>query len=160
MKRNWMLQAYFRWFDRSLDRAVRLGGRDQMERGEWNTLIGNLGEKLARKYLWKTGKKVLYHNFRAEGGGEVDVVFRDGEILVFGEVKTRTSQQFGRPARAVNRPKQRLIIRGANAWLRELNIPDVTFRFDVLEILLIEGEVPNIRHIKAAFQTPQKGLGR
>ncbi len=152
-------KIYFCWIDRELHKPAQLGDRGEMEMGEWNALIGDLGEDLATKFLWVSGKKVLYRNFRAAGGGEVDIIFRDSNTLVFCEVKSRTSEQFGRPAQAVNRAKQRLIIRGANAWLRELNLPDVLFRFDILEVLLREGEPPNIRHIENAFQTPQAGLG-
>ena len=159
MNTRWLRKAYFRWVDRSLSIPVHLGDRDSMETGEWNIMVGDLGEILAEKYLWASGNKVLYRNFRAEGGGEVDIVFRDKDTLVFCEVKSRTSQQFGRPSRAVNRAKQRLIIRGANAWLRELNLPSLLFRFDVLEVLLLEGELPDIRQIENAFNTPQVGLG-
>ncbi|MEM9283638.1 MAG: YraN family protein [Verrucomicrobiota bacterium] len=120
--------------------------------------MGKTGERLAAKQLWRNGRKVLYRNYRPRGGGEVDLVVRDGEILVFVEVKTRTSEQFGRPADAVDRTKQQLIIRGANAWLRELNHPEVIFRFDVIEVLLLEGESPEIRINEAAFTTSQVGL--
>lgn len=130
-----------------------------MTSGEWNALVGTTGERLAGKQLWRTGRKVLYRNFRPKEGGEVDLVYRDGDVLVFGEVKTRTRGEFGEPARAVDRAKQRLVIRGANAWLRELNFPDLLFRFDVIEVLLIPGEIPQIRINEGAFTTPQVGLG-
>ncbi len=159
MRGIWFRQYYYRWIDKALIRPVNLGNRNEMESGEWSAMVGKLGENLAAKFLWAAGKKVLYRNFTAKGGGEVDVVFRDDETLVFCEVKARTSEQFGRPSRAVNRAKQRLIIRGANAWLRELNLPEIMFRFDVLEVLLLEGEPPKIRLIENAFNTPQAGLG-
>ncbi|MEQ1841258.1 MAG: YraN family protein, partial [Verrucomicrobiales bacterium] len=125
----------------------------------WNAFVGTTGERLAGKQLWRTGRKVLYRNFKPREGGEVDLVYRDGEVLVFGEVKTRTRGEFGEPARAVDREKLRLVIRGANAWLRELNFPDLLFRFDVIEVLLLPGAIPQIRVNEGAFTTPQVGLG-
>jgi len=130
-----------------------------MTDGEWNAYVGSKGERLAGKHLWRTGRKVLYRNFKAEGGGEVDLVYREGNTLVFGEVKTRTRGEFGDPAKAVDRAKEKLVIRGANAWLRELNYPELLFRFDIIEVLLHRGEAPRIRVIENAFTTPQRGLG-
>ncbi len=152
-------QAYFRFVDSELDRVVDLPDRETMTSGEWNVFVGTTGERLAGKQLWRTGRKVLYRNFKPREGGEVDLVYRDGEELVFGEVKTRTRGEFGEPARAVDREKQRLVIRGANAWLRELNFPDLLFRFDVIEVLLLPGTIPQIRINEGAFTTPQVGLG-
>lgn len=117
--------------------------------------LGAQGEKMAVRYLKKHRHKVLYRNFRAPHGGEVDIVCRDkpNNELVFVEVKTRSHENFGRPLDAVNIHKQRLIIRGAMAWLRLLDMPDITFRFDVIEIIV--GEPPEIRHIENAFQLPE-----
>ena len=99
--------------------------------------------------------KVLHRNFRAPKGGEVDIVCRDGDVLVFAEVKTRTTLDYGRPASAVNRGKQRLITRGGLGWLRLLDFPEVNFRFDIVEVVLVEGEVPDINLIRNAFQLPE-----
>jgi len=154
-----LYQTYFRYIDRELDRIPVLPDRDSMTPGEWNAYIGITGERLAGKHLWSIGKKVLYRNFKPKGGGEVDIIYRDGEILVFGEVKTRSRGEFGGPARAVDRAKRKLIIRGANAWLRELNHPEVLFRFDIIEVLLHQGQAPQVRVSEGAFTTPQVGLG-
>jgi len=94
---------------------------------------------------------VLYRNFRAPRGGEVDIVCRERDTLVFVEVKTRSSDAYGSPAEAVNREKQRLITRGALAWLRLLDNPDLIFRFDIVEIVM-RGEVPDFNLIRNAFQ--------
>jgi hypothetical protein len=56
---------------------------------------------LACRFLRRNGYKVLYRNFRGRTGGEIDVVCRDNDTLVFVEVKTRTSEDFGRPLEAV-----------------------------------------------------------
>lgn len=154
-----ILQAWHRWIDRELDRAVALPDPDRMMQWEWNAYVGATGERLAAKHLWRTGRKVLYRNFRPDGGGEVDVVFRERDTLVFGEVKTRTRGEFGDPGKAVDRAKEKLVIRGANAWLRELGYPELLFRFDILEVLLLPGVPPKVRVIENAFTTPQTGLG-
>lgn len=107
------------------------------------------------KYLRRQGMKLLRRNFRAPRGGEVDIVCREGEVLVFAEVKTRTTLDFGRPASAVNKGKQRLITRGGMAWLRLLDIPEIDFRFDIVEVVLTDGEVPDINLIRNAFQLPE-----
>lgn len=154
-----LYQIYFRYWDRELDGIPKLPDRDAMSAGEWNAFVGGKGERLAAKLLWRSGRKVLYRNFKPKGGGEVDIVYRDGEILVFAEVKTRSRGEFGEPARAVDRGKRRLIIRGANAWLRELNHPELLFRFDIIEVLLQAGRPPQLRVSEGAFTTPQVGLG-
>lgn len=157
---TWFKQFYFRWCDKELDRTITHPNRDDVTDGEWNAYVGELGERLATKALWRTGKKVLFRNFRpVKGGGEIDIVYRDRNTLVFGEVKTRTRGQFGDPSRAVDKAKQELIIRGANAWLGELYDPQIVFRFDIIEVLLPDGALPDIRINEDAFTTPQVGLG-
>jgi len=114
--------------------------------------LGREGEGIAARHLRKCGYKILRKNFRAPHGGEVDLVCRHGKELVFVEVKTRSSEEFGRPFAAVDQKKRRLIIRGAMKWLRMLEMPDITFRFDVVEVLTAPpGEV---RIIENAFQLP------
>jgi len=118
--------------------------------------LGREGERLAKGYLRRRGFKILYRNFRAPGGGEVDLVCRDCQenTLVFVEVKTRTGRAFGSPGEAVTLSKQKLIARGAQAWLRMLDKPGIYFRFDIVEIL-IENDKPEINLIKAAFTMPE-----
>jgi len=120
--------------------------------------LGLKGEKLAARHLQRHGHKVLYRNFRAPHGGEVDIVCRDKRHneLVFVEVKTRSNEDFGRPIDAVNAKKRRLIIRGAMRWLKLLDMPDITYRFDVVEIVMTNP--PDIRHIENAFQLPDNYL--
>lgn len=117
--------------------------------------IGAFGERLAAHYLWAHGCGIIYRNYRAAKGGEIDVVCRDGDMLVFAEVKTRRSDLFGRPLDAVDAAKESLIIRGAMDWLRLLDRPEIFFRFDVVEVLLPEGEKPNVTWVKEAFGLPK-----
>ncbi len=84
----------------------------------------------------------------------MDIVCRDGDMLVFVEVKTRASVVFGWPAEAVNAPKQRLIARGALAWLRLLDDPAIPFRFDVVEVVIEDRKAPQINWIREAFTLP------
>jgi putative endonuclease len=115
--------------------------------------LGRLGEKLAARYLREQGFKILYRNFRAPKGGEVDLVCRDkgSNTLVFTEVKTRSSARFGDPSQAVTPDKQHLISRGALAWLRLLDNPDIFFRFDIVEVL-VEESATKVTLIRDAFQ--------
>jgi putative endonuclease len=114
--------------------------------------LGVRGEKLAARFLRRHGFKVLYRNFRGRHGGEIDLVCRDRDTLVFVEVKTRTRADFGRPLEAVNRQQQRRISLGGLTWLRLLGDPDILFRFDVVEVTLGEGAEPRIELIRNAFQ--------
>ena len=100
--------------------------------------LGRWGEVAAARHLRRAGYRILYRNFRARGGGEVDLICRDRRehTLVFVEVKTRRSEQFGRGMDAIDDTKRRLITKGAMAWLRLLEMPDVPFRFDVVEIII------------------------
>ena len=112
---------------------------------------GALGEKLACRYLKRNGYKILFRNFRGRRGGEIDVVCRDNDTLVFVEVKTRGRQDFGRPMDAVDHEKRKRISRGALAWLRMLDNPDILFRFDVVEVLIGDDAKPRIELIRNAF---------
>ena len=84
----------------------------------------------------------------------MDIVCREKDALVFVEVKTRRSADFGAPGEAVTASKQRLIARGALAWLRLLDNPQVLFRFDIVEIRMhgARGEATVIRN---AFTLPE-----
>jgi putative endonuclease len=117
--------------------------------------LGTRGEKLACQFLRRSGYKVLYRNFRGRSGGEIDIVCRDKDTLVFVEVKTRTREDFGRPFDAVDRTKQKRIARGGLAWLRLLDDPDILFRFDVVEVIIAEGAEPRVELLRNAFTLPE-----
>ena len=118
--------------------------------------LGTRGENLACRFLKKNGYKILYRNFRGRTGGEIDVVCRDRDTLVFVEVKTRTREDFGRPLDAVNRDKRNRISRGGLAWLRLLDDPDILFRFDVVEVIIAEGADPRLEILRNAFSLPKQ----
>ena len=103
---------------------------------------------------------MIYRNFRAPGGGEVDLVARERNVLLFVEVKTRTGEGHGRPLEAVNREKRDLIRRGAREWLRLLGTRQIPWRFDVVEVLLTDGEKPTVNWVRNAFGTEERRSGR
>jgi len=114
--------------------------------------LGRRGEKIAANYLRKNGYRILYKNFRSKRGGEIDLVCRDCHVaaLVFVEVKTRMTDAFGPPHYAVTLEQQDRIIRGAKEWLRMLSDPRISYRFDVVEVLM--KPVPVVTLIRGAFQ--------
>ena len=111
---------------------------------------GALGERAAKKYLQRRGLKFLTANFRS-ARGETDLIFRDGDCLVFTEVKTRSSEDWTRPAAAVDAERRRRLSHCALDYLRLLKNPRVKIRFDIVEVLLAEGGVREIRHLPNSF---------
>jgi putative endonuclease len=113
--------------------------------------VGAFGETVACAWLRAHGIKVLYRNYRAPQGGEVDIVARKGKLLLFIEVKTRRAGGIGRGLDSVNREKQLLIERGANSWLKLLKTRRIPWRFDVIEVVLTEGERPQVNLVENVF---------
>lgn len=113
--------------------------------------IGKYGEDVAAAWLRADGAKILARNHRGRRRGEVDIVARQGNLLLFIEVKTRRAGARIRPLDAVDRKKRTLIERGANDWLRRLRTRELMWRFDVIEILLTDGEKPVVKRIADAF---------
>ena len=111
---------------------------------------GRLGERAAKKYLKQQGLKFLTANFRSDRG-EIDLIFRDGDCLVFAEVKTRSSEEWSRPAAAVNAERRRRLTQCALDYLRLIKNPAVKIRFDIVEVLLAGGEIREIRHLPNTF---------
>jgi putative endonuclease len=112
---------------------------------------GAIGERAAKKHLRQLGLKYLTANFRSERG-EIDLVFRHDDCLVFVEVKTRSSEDWVRPAAAVNARKRRLLSQCALDYLRLLKNPQVKIRFDIVEVLLADGAVREVRHLPNTFE--------
>ena len=111
---------------------------------------GELGERAAKRHLKRNGLKFLVANFRSQRG-EVDLVCRDKDCLVFVEVKTRSSEEWLRPAAAVNAERRRRLSRAALDYLRLLKNPPVKIRFDIVEVLLLDGAVREVRHLPNTF---------
>jgi putative endonuclease len=113
---------------------------------------GTLGEEAARDFLKKAGLKFLTANYACKEG-EIDLIFRDRETLVFVEVKTRTEGGWTRPSKAVDDRKKRALIRTANEYLKLLKNPLVAYRYDVVEVLLVDGAVSEVRHNENSFNS-------
>jgi putative endonuclease len=111
---------------------------------------GRLGEKAAQQHLRRAGLRFLTANYKTDQG-EIDLVFREGPCLVFVEVKTRSSEQWVRPAAAVDADKRRRLSLAALDYLRRLGNPPIKFRFDIVEVLLADGQVREVRHLPNAF---------
>jgi len=111
---------------------------------------GEAGELAAKRHLKRLGLKFLTANFRTDRG-EIDLIFRDRDCLVFVEVKTRSSEDWVRPAAAVNAERRRRLTRTALDYLRLLRNPLVKLRFDIVEVLLEEGAVREVRHLPNSF---------
>lgn len=152
-RQPWLRRWLLRWVPLHQRQHQRLFGR-RLSRQE----TGLLGEHLAARHLRQHGRRILYRNYRGPHRGEVDIVARHEKVLAFIEVKTRTSAAFGRPADAVTQDKQRLIQRGAQDWLRRLGHPRIPIRFDIVEVLLIPGEVPRLHVMENAFSLPDSHL--
>lgn len=120
---------------------------------------GQRGEKAAREHLESAGLRFLTANYRG-GGGEIDLVFEDAHCLAFIEVKTRSAGQWLRPAAAVNRHKRRLISQAVLHYLRAINKPQVRVRIDIVEVILTNDQVSEIRHLPNAFPLHEERPGQ
>ena len=114
--------------------------------------LGERGEDAAVKFLRRNGYKILVRRFKSHAG-EIDIIARQKDWLVFIEVKTRQTEQYGAPSEAVKKEKQRHMIRVALDYLRLLKNPRIKFRFDIVEVLLREDakKPDDIRVIPNAF---------
>ena len=111
---------------------------------------GRIGKTAAKRHLVAAGLKFLTANFKTKDS-EIDLVFRDDECLVFVEVKARSEGGWTRPAAAVNQRKRPLLSKAAAEYVRKLPNWNVKFRFDIVEVLLVDGEVSEVRHIPNDF---------
>ena len=108
---------------------------------------GYLGEQIALNYLLKKGANILNRNYRIKSG-EIDIIAKINEELVFIEVKSRNNIKFGYPAEAVNYNKIKKIINTAKYYILKNNLNNIPIRFDVIEVYLKDKK---INHIVNAF---------
>lgn len=121
-------------------------------KGRWllttyKKIVGDFGEDLVEEYLRNKGYDILDRNFR-KPFGEIDIIARIDEIVVFVEVKTRKNKDFANPSEAVTISKQQKIIKASQAYLMENDLTDSIIRFDVAEVIRVDGE---INYIENAF---------
>ena len=113
--------------------------------------LGDRGEEIATNFLKKQGYRIIERNYQFRMG-EVDIVAREAETIVFVEVKARRSADFGLPEEALSYDKRRRLTRLALGYLAYHKIKDKNCRFDVVSILMDEDRVKDIRLIKNAFE--------
>ncbi len=112
--------------------------------------FGNEGEEIACDYLVSEGYNIVERNWRF-GRGEIDIIAKQNDLLIFIEVKSRKTLEYGMPELAVTKKKQLQIRKIAEAYLYEKEIADIDCRIDVISILLTDKEHPEINHIENAF---------
>lgn len=110
-----------------------------------NILIGKRGERLARDYLREKGYQIIATNYRCVFG-EIDIIAKIGDLIVFVEVKTRQSDRFGAPYEAVNWVKFDKFSRSAQLWSSQYNMGNLSQRLDIISIVL--SDPPKIEHLQ------------
>lgn len=113
-------------------------------------MTGELGEKEAAKHLQVNGYCIIERNFKCKLG-EIDIIAKDNNTIVFTEVKTRKNNSYGTPGQAVSIKKQKKIINTALYYLKTNNKFNENVRFDIVEVWLNQGVLKNINIIPNAF---------
>lgn len=111
--------------------------------------LGRFGEDVAARHLGESGLEILERNWRCRRG-EIDIVARDGDVLVFCEVKTRSGRAFGSPAEAVAGAKARRVRALASCWLAEHAHPYAELRFDVVGVVR-DRDGLCVEHLRGVF---------
>jgi putative endonuclease len=114
--------------------------------------VGKLGEELAGRFLRERGYQILTTNYRCRQG-EVDIVAKDGEEVVFVEVRTRRSQSFGTPQESLTRPKVRRLVATCQDYLQGYGGGETNWRIDLVSVRLDQGNrLEDIDHLRHAVQ--------
>lgn len=131
--------------------------KDNREPLKYTSNLGAYGEALGVDFLIKSGYRIVLTNFKVPVGrnskgvqvtGEIDIIALDDQTLCFIEVKTRRSEEFAPVLTAVNRRKQRQIIRTAKIYRRIFGLRNIEFRYDVITVLSVHHSDPEIALIK------------
>jgi len=147
-----MLRPLYRFAD-----ALRQQSRQQTKTADH--ALGSRGEDIAHRFLQRAGIVVVARNFRmASGAGEVDLIGWEREKLVFIEVKSRQTDEFGAPDRAIGAEKQHSLTRAAREYARHAGVPWERVRFDVVTVVF--STPPRIGHVRDAFGAQRSPLGR
>ena len=130
--------------------ADRLRQRARQRHMTEDHALGRRGEDIALRFLQRAGFVIVVRNYRmASGGGEVDLVGWDAGVLVFVEVKSRKTDEYGAPDRAIGLQKQFSLIRAAREYARHAEVPWESVRFDVVTIVL--RAPPEVTHFRDAL---------
>jgi len=112
--------------------------------------LGRRAEDIAHRYLQRAGIVVVARNYRmASGGGEIDLVGWESDTLVFIEVKSRQTDEYGAPDRAIGFQKEARLYRAAREYSRHAEVSWEKVRFDTVSILFTSP--PSVTHIRDAF---------
>ena len=126
--------------------------REQSRRNKLNSgqALGARGEDLAHRFLQQAGMVVVARNYRmSSGAGEVDLIAWDRDVLVFVEVKSRETAEYGAPDRAIGQEKKLSLVRAAREYARHAGVPWEKVRFDVVTVVF--SQPPVIGHFRDAF---------
>jgi putative endonuclease len=119
-----------------------------------NRLLGERGERLAARHLKRQGMRILLRRYRSEQG-EIDLIARDGDTLVFVEVKARRK---GSPVETVTLEKQRRLTNVSFQFLRKYQLLEVRSRYDVVAIVWPDDRTPpQVEHFRNAFEPVGRG---
>jgi len=111
--------------------------------------FGEVGEKVAERWLRQRGWRVLQRRFR-NGHRDIDLVAERDGLVAFVEVKARRRNDFGDPVEAVDWRKQRELVRSATVWIDRHGRPNESYRFDVIGVL-VDGNSVRVKHVENAF---------
>jgi putative endonuclease len=129
--------------------ALRHRARLRRERPEM--AAGKRGEDIAHRFLQRAGIVIVARNFRtANGSAELDLIGWEKDTLVVIEVKSRTTEEYGSPERAMSPEKEKAVVRAAREYARHAEIPLENVRFDVVSVVF--GTPPQVRHQRDAFR--------
>jgi putative endonuclease len=141
------------WLLRLIDSARQYRERKTLSGTQ---AAGKRGEDIAHRYLREHGLHILARRYRlADGSGEIDIIARDGNVLVFVEVKARRDSDYGGPERAIGPEKQRKIIRTARNYVLKSNADWSLVRFDIVTVML--ADPPVVNHYQDAFYPARNG---
>ena len=115
-----------------------------------NQRLGELGERIAARWLTRRGWRIVYHRFR-NGRRDIDLIAQRDATIAFVEVKARRGIEFGDPVEAVHHRKQRELTKSAHVWIDRHGRAEETYRFDVVGVL-VDGERVLVKHVQNAFE--------
>jgi len=114
-----------------------------------NQRFGQLGERIAERWLTRRGWRIVYRRFR-NGRRDIDLVAQREATVAFVEVKARKGSTFGDPVEAVHRRKQRELTKSALVWIDRHGRAEESYRFDVIGVL-VDRERVLVKHVENAF---------
>jgi putative endonuclease len=124
------------------------------EDSSWRRNLGERGERIAASYLKRHGYEILDTNYRCQWG-EVDLIARKDDSLVFVEVRTRTNESYGTPAESLTYVKQERLITTAQTYLQALDILPKEWRIDLVSITFSPASSdPHVEHLENVVEAP------